>query len=455
MIKSFFKWIASAAVVLSFTACQNDDPQKPAVDPRGDEYTVGEVASVSDSRAADLARGQQQFAYALADELATPGENFVYSPMSLYNLLGLIANGADGNTAKEISAALYANNTDEIVALCRRQIDRFNEIDAEANAFNRNFLDNKEGAEQEFIDAFLAMSESMRTKASIVNGLWIDPKRCSPYPTYVEECRKWLNAEVANVDFSNPEQTKQSINSRISQATNGLIPELLGQLPVSTEMVCANALYLNAKWTYGMTELNDKQPFNNIDGSKSMVTTLSSLQHYAYAENDDCLFISLPLGDFLELTEEHLFSFSIVMPKGQKTPEEFINANINEMAKAATANGEILLTIPAFELNVRPDAESLINAFNALGLVDAFTSKANFGRITSSQFFVDQIVHQAIVKVTESGVEAAAGSANIWVSESLKPKPEPRLIKIDRPFLFQITDNRTNTVLFLGTVNTL
>lgn len=450
MAKSIIRWMASAMVVLTVCGCQNDDPVKNASDPRGDEYTVSEPAKISDSRAEALAEGQQEFSYALAKELIQPGENFVYSPMSLYNLLAMTANGANGQTRDEIVSALSAKNVDEIVALCRRQIDNFNNIDADYLTAMQELQ--AAGLDEEGYNYLATNYNEIRTRTSIANGLWVDPKIAVPFPAYVDECQKWLDAPVRNVDFSQPEKTADIVNEHISQVTNGLIPKLLSpDAFTEAQLVMTNALYLDAKWQFGMSESKEPMEFNNLDGSKSSLHFLCSNHCYKYGENSDAQIISIPVGVTMNLNET-FFTFTLILPKDSKTPEEVLTSDTSDLIK--NASSELIdLAFPLFELDIRPETQILKTGLRSLGMDKAFSLAADFSRMLPVPTCIDAIIHQSVIKVTESGIEAAAASAIEWFTDSNNPnKPTPRIVKVDRPFAFQITDNKTNTILFAGAV---
>jgi serine protease inhibitor len=62
---------------------------------------------------------------------------------------------------------------------------------------------------------------------------------------------------------------------------------------------------------------------------------------------------------------------------------------------------------------------------------------------------INSIKHSAIVKVDESGTDAAAATAIVYV---FGVAPRPLRVNIDRPFFFAIRDNRTGSILFMGAV---
>jgi serpin B len=89
----------------------------------------------------------------------------------------------------------------------------------------------------------------------------------------------------------------------------------------------------------------------------------------------------------------------------------------------------------------------------AMGMPDAFAYEtADFGGIEpNNELFISRVIHKAFVGVDETGTEAAAATAVVMDAGVSEP-PEPRVVTLDRPFLFLIRDVETGTILFLGRV---
>ena len=75
---------------------------------------------------------------------------------------------------------------------------------------------------------------------------------------------------------------------------------------------------------------------------------------------------------------------------------------------------------------------------------------ANFQGIAPIPLFISQAVHKAFVDVNEEGTEAAAATAIVVGTTSVKP-PIP-VFKADHPFVFLIQDDSTGNILFIGRV---
>uniref|UniRef100_A0A8D2PKQ1 Thyroxine-binding globulin n=1 Tax=Zosterops lateralis melanops TaxID=1220523 RepID=A0A8D2PKQ1_ZOSLA len=81
-----------------------------------------------------------------------------------------------------------------------------------------------------------------------------------------------------------------------------------------------------------------------------------------------------------------------------------------------------------------------------MGIMDLFTDKADLSGITGQpQHRISQAIHKAVVKVDETGTEAAAATGM-----EIVPMSVPVTIAFNRPFLMVITVE--NTILFMGKI---
>jgi serpin B len=90
----------------------------------------------------------------------------------------------------------------------------------------------------------------------------------------------------------------------------------------------------------------------------------------------------------------------------------------------------------------------------AMGMTDAFDSKADFSGMTGGRaLYISAVIHKAFVGVDEEGTEAAAATAVVVKPGGVRlPPAEPKLFKADHPFIFLIRHNATDEILFLGRV---
>ncbi|HPL82606.1 MAG TPA: serpin family protein, partial [Anaerolineaceae bacterium] len=86
-----------------------------------------------------------------------------------------------------------------------------------------------------------------------------------------------------------------------------------------------------------------------------------------------------------------------------------------------------------------------------LGMLNAFDFRADFSGMTGSRDLnIDDVIHQAMIDVTENGTEAAAATAVVMV-ESALPSADYKLdITFNRPFIYAIYNTETNAIVFMG-----
>ena len=67
------------------------------------------------------------------------------------------------------------------------------------------------------------------------------------------------------------------------------------------------------------------------------------------------------------------------------------------------------------------------------------------------EIWIDEILHKAVIEVTEKGTEAAAVTSVVVVAASISVD-EPFVMVLDRPFFLAIRDNETGMILFMGSI---
>lgn len=93
--------------------------------------------------------------------------------------------------------------------------------------------------------------------------------------------------------------------------------------------------------------------------------------------------------------------------------------------------------------------EKILNdQLQALGMQDAFDpSLADLSGISDENIFVSFVKQNTFVDVNEEGTEAAAVT-----TIGIELTSVPDFLAVDKPFLFAIREQSTNTLLFIGKV---
>ena len=141
---------------------------------------------------------------------------------------------------------------------------------------------------------------------------------------------------------------------------------------------------------------------------------------------------------------------TVVLPKegipladfeAQLTPED-----MQAWASSPTLQ-PVFVSLPRFEMR---SSAQMKETLQGLGMVDAFLpAAADLSGMSDVGLAISEVVHEAYVKVNEKGTEAAAATAVVAVESSIPDYPD---FRATRPFLFQIRDTLTDSILFMGRV---
>ena len=257
------------------------------------------------------------------------------------------------------------------------------------------------------------------------------------------ETAQKYSADIVELDFSKP-QSLTRINRWSSDKTQGKISKIIDKLSPNDVIFLLNAIYFKGQWKSKFDpQKTSSKTFYLINGETIQHPLMSNSGQYAYYENQDFQAVSLPYG------EGHL-SMDVFLPTKQVSLNKFVENltadNFNEwVSKFRLKEGSLLF--PRFTQGYEV---SLNTVLQQLGLTSAFdSSKANFSRLSNQSVSIDEFKHKAVIEVNEEGTEAAAVTS---IGIAITSVDIPFRMVVDRPFFFAIRDNRTGSILFMGSI---
>lgn len=354
-------------------------------------------------------------------------ENIFYSPYSLAAALSLVANGATGDTQREILNALHAENLDA--------------LNAEFKNFRSTVAKNYSG-ENILRDASLILVN----KNFIGNGV---------NPDFKNSAKNIFGATIRAADFAgNLNGEKAKITAWIDRKTNHFLPNYQSSANSATVVDLLNVVYFKGAWNFPFEEnATAEKNFKNRDGSTASVKMMrKTFDHeIAYAENDTFKGIEIPY-------KNSAAAMYVILPKDgadlkiadAPDAENFVA----QIAKTPEFNGEVSVWLPKFELDIKVN---LVDDLKKIGIERAFSNAAEFFNLVQNvQLKIDSATHQAKIRVDESGTESAAVTEFSFRTTAAAPGYRKFAeFHADRPFFFVIRDVESGVNLFTGVVNNL
>ena len=261
---------------------------------------------------------------------------------------------------------------------------------------------------------------------------------------YVSLLSKDYDAFITTQNFSDP-ATVKAINNWCSENTEGKITGIIDDLGPNDVLVLVNALYFNAPWEKEFDAGSTyEQIFHGASGDVK-VQMMGSRTEYGYAEYQGFQMVELPYGG-------GRYSMYVVLPPAGKDIDAYmpyLNESVYSEALNLISEREVILQMPKFKL----ETSMILNKpMQKMGIQTAFSGAADFRGIAATGPLALSIVKQkCYIDVSEKGTEAAAVTSAQVRLTAVNRNPVPRFI-VDRPFLFFITDNQTENVLFAGKI---
>ena len=342
------------------------------------------------------------------------GRNVFVSPFSVATALGMALNGADGMTEVAILTTLgYAGiPTDEINATNAKLMHSLTTIDP-------------------------------KVQFNIANSIWYRDG-LAVNPQFVDANRRYYDAAVRELNFRTS-GASDTINAWVNASTKGKIRTIApSPIPRDMMMFLINAIYFKGAWTHPFEKRFTKDaPFYTSNGTRQVKLMLKHVK-LPYTENATYQAIELPYGD-------SLFTSIVVLPRPKESIEAFASGMNEKSWKTLTtelkrADGTILL--PRFKIEFE---KSLIDALKAMGMGIAFGANANFSKISQTPLLISEVLHKTFLQVDEEGTEATAVTSIHGQTSGLH-RDEPFVMRVDRPFLFAITEKQTGALLFVGKI---
>lgn len=419
------------AVALGLAACATPDAVPTMLEGQGERV---EVALSSATSTGDVVEASWRAGFA-ALGAGDDAAGTVVSPASLVVALSMLAEGASGESAAALDAALGASGD--------ARTDAVNALSATLARYEGDPA---------------AVGAKVLPEIPVVhlaNQVVVDDQQ-DAQPDYLDRLRAGYGAGVLVTDLAG-EDGKRALDAWVRDNTGGLIKESAITPNPALVLVLQNAVALAARWSTSF-DPNVTQPadFTRADGTATSVDMMHLATPFAYVEQDGWRAVRLPYVQ-VDDGNPQLYADVVLPPEGSDSAADPAVADPATVAALSAALDEqtpvdVLLALPKLDLTTSLD---LLPALEAMGL----------GMLTSPQTagldgllidppappYVAQAVQQGVLQVDEDGTRAAAVT-EIGVAAGAAPPQDPITMTVDRPYLLAITDGATGWPLFLASV---
>lgn len=343
------------------------------------------------------------------DAQAGPEANVFFSPLSVDYAFGIVALGARGETARELSNILPPPDAPEAYS-------------HDANG----------------------------VELRLASRLWVE-RHFKPARSFMSAAEARYHAGMEQIDKKAPEESADAINLWADEATNGLIPRVVGpgDIRAMLAMIITNAIYFDGQWATSF-DSSGMEPFLFGSGTDRPFKQMVLRQEFATVDRNGWRAIRLPYRD-------PRYAMDVLMPEERKVIAAAPSLEFIEEVGARLDKAEprlVDMKLPQFEVDTDFD---LVRPLQSLGLNAPFdVERADLSGMVEGDtrgLFVGGVKQLAKLQVSDTGTRAAA----VTVVSIIVTGPPPDRRKaidftVDRPFIVILRDLDNDAILFLGRI---
>ena len=345
------------------------------------------------------------------------GKNTLISPLSVLYALAMTANGADGETLAQMEQVLGMD------------VDNM-------NSYMLAYLD--------------LLPETKDYKMSLANSIWFkDDPDFIVEQSFLQTNADYYGAGAYKAAFD--EGTRNDINNWVKEHTDGMIPEIIDEIPDEAIIYLVNALAFDAKWADEYEEHQIREGrFTMEDGTRQDVDMMHS-EEYTYLVDD------LATG-FIKYYKDRRYAFVAMLPNEGVTVSQYVDSLTGEHLRDLLNNPQdvtVFASIPKFETEYDIEMSEVLQE---MGMTDAFDwqvadfSKLGTYNVDGMNICINRVLHKTFISVTEQGTRAGAATAVEMVAEGAAEIIEYKEVVLDRPFVYMLIDCETNLPFFIGSM---
>ena len=354
------------------------------------------------------------FALRLFKATNAGGKNTLISPLSVLCALAMTTNGAKGETREQMEATLGMSAE-------------------ELNLYLYSYMN--------------SLPTGEKYKLSLANSVWFrDDERFTANEDFLQINADYYGAGAYKAPFD--KSTKKDINNWVKENTDGMIPEVLDEIPPEAVMYLVNALAFEAEWSdiYEKKQVRDGT-FTKEDGTKQSAEFMYSEEH-RYLEDEKAT-------GFMKYYRGSKYAFVALLPNEGVTVSEYLISIDGEALNAllsAPKGNSVQAAIPKFETEYSTEMSEILKS---MGMPLAFDEDnadlSGLGSSNAGNIYINRVIHKTFISVAEKGTKAGATTVIEVANKSAAPD-EIKRVYLDRPFVYMLVDCENNIPFFIGTM---
>ena len=359
------------------------------------------------------------------NEAERSGKSFIYSPLSITYVLGMVNDAATGQTEHELEQTLgfHEGGIQAVNEYCKNLIDNLPQVDE-------------------------------KVTLNIANAIFLN-KQYQLKEQFQKDMKEYYGAKAEALDFSSP-KTLSHINDWCKDKTNGMIPSILDKVDPNMVSYLLNAIYFKADWATKFDPKNTKEETFTTEKGQKKLPLMHQEVLISYLKNNTYAAIELPYGN-------GFWKMTVMLPEEGKTTDDVISLLAQRGLYSKTYTGgegdmytpyEVDLKLPRFETSSDTDEmkDGLIGLLKKMGIRLVFNDVlAEIPNMCEMPVYIDMMRQKAKIEVDEQGSKAAAVTVAGIKANSAGPRANPQAtFYADRPFVYIISEASSGVILFVG-----
>ncbi|MBQ7599936.1 MAG: serpin family protein [Clostridia bacterium] len=341
-------------------------------------------------------------------------KSVLISPLSVISALAMTANGAKGETLRQMEQVLGFPVS-------------------ELNAYLYSYMS--------------SLPENGKARLDLANSVWFtDDPGFKVEESFLKMNADYYGAGAYKVPFNR--STLRDINDWVREKTHDMIPQILNDIPKEAVMYLVNAMAFEGEWMNKYLEYSVKEDTFTTERGESRTAEFMYGSEHSYLDD------GMALG-FMKYYAGGDYAFVALLPNEGISISDYASTLTGEKITSLLADprhGTAYTAIPKFEKTYGTEMSSILKE---MGMTDAFDfGKADFSGLGTSEngnIMINRVIHKTFIAVNEQGTRAGAATAVEMTNGSAYMPEEITYIYLTRPFIYMLVDCSTGNPFFIGT----